>query len=393
MSRWTILAVLFTARLSMAFQFQTVAALSPLLVDARGYGLADVGLLVGLYLAPGVVVAFPGSAIARRFGDRRVVGGAMILMLAGGALVGFGSGWEAVVAGRILAGVGGVVINIVMTKMVVDWFLGREISTAMAVFVNSWPLGIALALVTLPVVAAIGGLALASLVELGLIALGLALFLLVYRPAATAPDPSSWQGAGRSAGWAGLPLAPLGLAALVWALYNTALAMVFAFGPAMLDARGWTLAQASGATSLFMLMMTVSIPLGGYLADRTGRRDAVIVTSLLGYVLVMPVLPVAPAWAVPGVFVTVGLLFGLAAGPIMALPSDVLPPEGRALGMGIFFSIYYGVMMVGPALAGGMADRTGNPDVAILIGGGILVVCLAVFALFRRLTAATPLPG
>jgi hypothetical protein len=39
-----------------------------------------------------------------------------------------------------------------MTKMVADWFAGKEIATAMAIFVNSWPAGIALGLLTLPLI-------------------------------------------------------------------------------------------------------------------------------------------------------------------------------------------------------------------------------------------------
>ena len=65
-NRWLILAVLFFARLTMAFQFQSVAALSPLLVDEFGIGLAEVGFLIGLYFAPGVFFALPGGAIAGR---------------------------------------------------------------------------------------------------------------------------------------------------------------------------------------------------------------------------------------------------------------------------------------------------------------------------------------
>jgi len=37
-----------------------------------------------------------------------------------------------------------VVTTIFFTKMVVDWFAGRELATAMAVLVMSWPFGIAL---------------------------------------------------------------------------------------------------------------------------------------------------------------------------------------------------------------------------------------------------------
>ena len=48
----------------MAFQFQSIATLSPFLQQEAGLGLAEIGLLIGLYLAPGVRVAVPGGAMA-----------------------------------------------------------------------------------------------------------------------------------------------------------------------------------------------------------------------------------------------------------------------------------------------------------------------------------------
>jgi hypothetical protein len=60
-NRWSILAVLFTVRLTMGFQFQSVAAVAPLLEREPGVSLADIGVLIGLYFTPGVVLALPGG--------------------------------------------------------------------------------------------------------------------------------------------------------------------------------------------------------------------------------------------------------------------------------------------------------------------------------------------
>lgn len=149
-NRWSILAVLFLVRTSFAIQFQAVAALSPVMMNEFGIGLAEIGVLIGLYLAPGIVVAYPGGSIGRRYGDTRAVAGGLVLMIGGGTLMALGDSWEAQVAGRLVAGTGGVVLNVLMSKMVQDWFAGREIATAMGIFVNSWPIGIAAALVILP---------------------------------------------------------------------------------------------------------------------------------------------------------------------------------------------------------------------------------------------------
>ena len=52
-NRWGVLVLLFCIRVTMAFQFQTVAALSPFFMTTLGIGLADIGLLIGVYLLPG----------------------------------------------------------------------------------------------------------------------------------------------------------------------------------------------------------------------------------------------------------------------------------------------------------------------------------------------------
>ena len=75
---------------------------------------------------------------------------ALVLMLVGGLAMAFTTSWNGQIAGRLVAGAGGVLLNVQMTKMVADWFAGKEIATAMAIFVNSWPAGIALSLLALP---------------------------------------------------------------------------------------------------------------------------------------------------------------------------------------------------------------------------------------------------
>ena len=277
----------------MAFQFQAVAALSPLIMEAHGLNLADIGLLIGIYLAPGMIVAIPGGAVAARFGDKRIVSLSMVLMLIGSGMIGWGANWETLVAGRLLAGTGGVILNVVMSKMLVDWFVDREISTAMAIFINSWPVGIALALIILPLLAVLGGFELALAAVMSTIALGLFLFIFIYRVPENAAKPATKVKISK------LPGLALFLAACVWALYNTAFAMVFSFGPAFMSQRGWELASASSVTSIFIIMTAISLPVGGILADRTGRRNTVIMVSLLSYTILMPLILYVPISVVP----------------------------------------------------------------------------------------------
>ncbi|MEP3278475.1 MAG: MFS transporter [Stappiaceae bacterium] len=382
-NRWIILLVLFFARTAMAFQFQSVAALSPLMVDSLAVSLVDIGLLIGLYLGPGIIVATLGGTVASWIGDRRTVFISLLLMVAGSVLVAQASTLNWLLAGRILSGIGGVVVNVVMTKMVIDWFAGRNIATAMAIFISSWPLGIALALLVLPGLAGFGGLWLAWTGVTIVTAVALVLFGALYRT----PPGAETRAAGLKA--AALPWVPLIMAALVWALYNTGLAMIFGFGPIMLAERGLSAASASSATSLFMFAIGVAAPLGGWMADRTGYRDTFIIISLVAAIILFPAmlyLSVSYAWLAFGV---AGFIVGLAPGPIVSLPSLILLPQARAFGMGIYYSLYYSLMMAVPPAAGMIADYLSSVDVAFLLSAAMMIGAVVALFFYRR-TAIKP---
>ena len=147
-NRWTILALLFLARAAMGFQFQTVGSTAPVLVDTLALDYAALGTLIGLYMLPGVFIALPGGVLGARFGTKTVVVAGLALMAAGGVLMGLSTSFAGLSVGRLLSGTGAVLMNVLMTKMVTDWFAGREIGTAMAILISSWPLGLALGLLT-----------------------------------------------------------------------------------------------------------------------------------------------------------------------------------------------------------------------------------------------------
>ena len=86
-------------------------------------------------------------------------------------------------------------------------------------------------------------------------------------------------------------------------------------------------------------------------------------------------------------FAALGIVFGPAGGLIMALPAQGLQPQNRALGMGLFFAVYYLGMGLFPALAGLARDLTDNPAAPLYLS--IVAILLALFTLlaFRRLQA------
>ncbi|MBN8940881.1 MAG: MFS transporter [Rhizobiales bacterium] len=384
-SRWTILAVLFAARAAMAFQFQSVAAIAPQLSQGLGASLADIGILIGLYFAPGTVLALPGGAIGRRLGDKTAVLAGLAMMLAGQWLMTASTGWDAQIAGRLMAGAGGIVLNVVMTKMVADWFSGPEMATAMAIFVNSWPVGIAVALMALPAIATGFGLGAANWAVMAPIAVGIVLVAWLYR----APDmPAAGPGGGRlSPGAAAAVIA----AGVIWGLYNLGLAMVFSFGPSMLAARGWSASAAGSTISIVLWLATLSVPLGGVLADRSKRGDLILVDGCIAFAVLLLLL--SRSGTVLPVVLVLGAICGLPAGAIMSLPQRVLGPDNRAIGMGLFYTVFYAGMLLGPMAGGRIAVWAGNAGAALDFGAAALLACPIMFWLFRLIPGGMARPA
>jgi MFS family permease len=382
-NRWGILAVLFAVRLTMGFQFQSVAAVAPLMGSEFGVGIADIGLLIGLYFTPGVALALPGGAIGQKFGDKLTVLGALLLMLAGGLMMAFSTWWSMQIAGRLIAGTGGVLMNVQMTKMVADWFAGKEIATAMAVFVNSWPAGVAASLLILPVIGTTQGVEAVHLAVAALIACGIALLALGYpAPPAAAAIAAAPARLDRNT------IIAVIAAGLIWGCYNIGFATIFSFGPTMLVERGWSITAAGSAISIVLWLTVLSVPAGGLLADRTGRPQNIMVAGWAVFAALL--IALAHGDTVLPVTIALGLVCGLPGGPIMSLPARVLQPANRAIGMGLFFTVYYAAMMLGPVIGGACAKWAGSASAALDAGAAMVLLCPLLLLAFNRIPHPIP---
>ncbi len=384
--RWRILAALTLARVAMALAFQSVAALAPPMMAAAGLGWGEVGVLVGAFMAPGVVAALAGGWLGARVGGGRVGGAGLVIMGVSGLAMAAAAGFPALLAARLGVGVGAVALNVMLTKMAADWFPGRDLPTAMGVLSSSWPLGIALALVALPQAGeAIGWrAAFAGNAALGLLAA--AMLAVAWRAPPDAAPPGRLEG-----GLSGREVALTLLAGLVWGLYNAALVSVLAFGADLLAARGRDPVAAAAAISTVSWACLATIALGGWTAARSGRPDLVTGLSLGVTAAGLAVLATAETGAAtPALLILIGLAFGPAAGPILALTGRIARPEARALAMGVFFALYYAVFGGGPALAGWLREATGAPEAPILAAAAMLVLALPLYAGFRLARPAVP---
>jgi predicted MFS family arabinose efflux permease len=361
----------------MGFQFQSVASLSSSLVAELGINFAQLGLLIGFYLLPGVVIAYPSGLLSQRFGDKRIAILGMTLMVVGGGLTASGGDYAIFLFGRLISGVGAVLLNVVLTKMVTDWFVGRELGTALALLVSSWPVGIGVALIVLPPLAAAASATAALALTAVAAAVVLALIAGIYSAPTTtdnAPPSKTKLGFVISQREFGL----VSLTGIVWALFNVGYVILISFGPSLLMAQGMSLKAAGVATSLASWTVIPTIALGGMLVDRLGHATSLMVTSLTALALSIMLMPSSSSFAL---IAFIGAVGGFPCGAMLMLPTEVLSSQSRSPGMGIFYTWYYVGMALLTPLAGLVRDFTGNAGAPLTFAGFLEIAAIAVLLL------------
>ncbi len=379
--RWRIVAMLFAVRIGLGFQFQTLGSVSNDLVVAFGLDYADIGLLVGMFMAPGLFLAIPAGFFGGYCSDRAWSSLGMLLLALGGLMSGLAGDPWLIGFGRAVSGAGFLLSTLYFTKMTADWFSGKEMATAMSILVMSWPLGIAVGQIGHEwIVETVGWRWTFFAASIYCAAGAVALFVL-YRapPELVGSRPVAMSRLSRR------ELHLTLIAALVWGVFNAGYVVYLTFGPVMLEADGLGPIEAATVISLGSWVMIVSGTACGLVSDRTARPNLILAVCMICAMISLALL------AVSGAGVAASLAFGLIgmapAGVIMALTGEAMSPERRAFGMGVFLSVYFLINAIVPPIAGWLNDTSGDPFMPIIFGivlFGLVIVTNAWFRLAQR---------
>jgi MFS family permease len=376
-----MLLVIFFTRTALGFQFQSIAALTPFLVATFDLSWAQVGLLMGLFMLPGVVFALPGGLLGQRFGSLRVTVAGLALLVLGGTLVSYAGGVGVAALGRALGGVGGVLVNIMLARMVAEWFRGRELQTAMGLMLAAWPFGMALALMILGPLALISSWRVAEYATVAAAGLALGIMGVVYRdPPGAAADTTRLRLNVPPRVWVLAVSAGIG-----WALLNASIIVVASFAPSFLMSRGASVSGAGLITGAALWISIVSVPLGGLVADRVHRPRLLIVAGCLAAAVTIACIALAPgpaAWMVVS-----GILLGLPPSIMMALLPRAVAAEHLATALGVFYGLFYLGMAVSQTVAGLLRDLTGDPAMPLLFAAALMALTVPAVLLFWRIEA------
>ncbi len=263
---WLILAAVALARIGFGYQYQTVATLGPDLMQLYRLDYAGLGTLIGAFMLLGGFLALPLGMLARRLGDRLVLGAGLALMVLGPAVSAVAAGPAGIGVGRSAAGVGAVAMIVLQNKIIADWFTGRRFMWAISVSVAAYPIGVGLAQLVLPPLALAYGWRAAFLSGSLPMTAALALFLASFRPSPhAAPTPPRFSLPG------GRECLLLVIAGLIWTAYTAGYSGYTAYVPSLMAARGESLVLTGLVLTIATWGNVPATLLGAGLAARVRR--------------------------------------------------------------------------------------------------------------------------
>ena len=281
--------------------------------------------------------------------------------------------------GRVICGIGFVVSTIFFAKVLIDWFEGKELATAMSVLVMSWPFGIAMGQVGHGWLSVFLDWRWAFYIASLYCAASAALMTLLYRV------PVKELRENRSVKFS-LNKSELLLtltASLAWGFFNAGYVVYLSFSPLVLISLGHSAMAASSIVSAASWVMIFSGAICGFISDKTKRPNLIIYICMGACTLSFLMLLNLP---LPLISVLIFGLVGMApAGILMALSAEAMRVESRSIGMGVFFMGQVLLQSTAPPVAGWLYDVTNDVNLPILFAVALFLATGASNYCFQHL--------
>lgn len=269
MRRWMMLALGTAAQTAACAFVYGVPYLADELRGREGLSLTQVGVLVACPTAGLVLALYLWGAAADRWGERVVIalglGGAACAL---GAAAWWAHGMLALGLLLVLAGAAGASVYSASGRLVMGWFSARERGLAMGIRQTSTPLGMGVAALAMPPLAASHGIA-GAIGFLAVVCAVIAALIAAFaadpaRPAARAAEPARNPYRGSN---------------LLWRIHGSAALLVIpqftagAFALVLLvDVRHWSPVHAGQLIAVAQGLGALSRILVGRWSDRVGHR-------------------------------------------------------------------------------------------------------------------------
>lgn len=332
--RWIMLALGVFAQGSSAVIVHGTPFLLPELTD-RGMSLATAGLLVAMPTVGLVCTLIAWGYAVDRVGERTVLVAGPVVMCAAGAAAATITNYVALGALLFVAGMGAGATNGASGRVIVGWFPPNQRGLAMGIRQTAQPLGVAVAALTIPAVAAAHGFSTAILVPAamaGLAAVGCAVGII---------DPPRPQMSGGER-----PANPYRGDATLWRIHGVSVLLVIPQATVWTFALLWLHRDVGLSLAAAGVLVTATQLLGaagrigaGVWSDRVGSRLRPLRTVAVAAAISMCALAIASWlhwwWAAIPILVAASVITVADNGLAFTAVAEIAGPYWSGRGLGI----------------------------------------------------------
>lgn len=385
--------IVFTGTLcvfaGLGFGRFAIGMLLPAMGESLNLSYSQMGFISTCNFIGYLLAVLACGFLVTRFGTRRTIFAALLVVGISMALIGLAGGYMSVAILYMLTGMGSGASNVPIMALVASWFASRLRGKAAGFIVIGSGFAILLCGRLIPFVNRLGGtdgwrLSWQILGGIVVLIAFVCLLLLRDRPAemglAAAGAGNSEEEEKKSAYFAGAEISKksalhLGiiyfLFGYTYVIYATFIVTV------LVQERGFSEAAAGGFWSWIGLLSLFSGPVFGTLSDRLGRKAGLILVfsiQLLAYLFIALKLPA------PFLYLSIGC-YGIVAWSIpsimAALVADYVGPAKAARLFGLITFIFAMGQISGPYVAGLLAEISGSFRSSFLmaaVGAGLAVL-------------------
>ena len=371
-SRWTIVGLVAAALFINYVDRGALPTAAPLIQDDLGLSPQQLGLLMSAFWWLYALLQFPVGALVERFGASRLLGAGLALWACATMLVGVVHSFAALLALRLLLGIGESVGFPSMSKLLATVVPVKSMGLANGIVAFGYLSGPAVGTLA-------GGLLMASygwrsaFWVFGALSL---LWLLPWSRVRLPPQPLAVSGSadpplrallGRRELWG----TSLGLFSVNYAFYFTLTWLPFY----VVREHGFSIERMAGFTFLAYLVHAVTGLVAGWLIDRVVARrgratfayKVVMGTTHVGFVACMVCIALAPApWALAAIF-AYQVLDGANSPGVFGIPQILAGPRAAGRWVGIQNGIGNFAGVIAPALTGFLVGESHHFTSAFLV--------------------------
>jgi len=350
--RWLVLTSAVLSFSAVGVTFFAVPPLVPGLSAHFALSHLEVGLLMGAIAVPAIFLSVPLGAAVDRWPARAAGNAGLGLMVSGAVVFALAPSFALLLLGRLLFGVGGLVVNLLLARLISTAFAGRQLALAMGVFMAVYPASmIAMYSLHPRLEAALGWRG--ELAALALVAVAALPLHNLAVPAALRGRESS-----RRLSRTGIPGSLVALGAC-WLLFFAAFASVLTFAPEWAGAGGEGLLKVT----LVMWVSLVASPWVGACIDRVGHPEHWLTAGLVALAAVLLGMA-SDALPVLAEMLLVGCCAAVVPTATYALPARLVPAGRVGFAFGFITALSNLGTVLGPALSGGLRDATASWSVS-----------------------------